>query len=253
MSVIDNLQALRIAADTIVSLRQTTPLDTAQLTFVLDHFQETARFLVASIPLLTHQQMDHVMSQVLLVVRPLRTTQQSLTVEYGTGLTAHFAAAVNTPTSFEYLRNRFLNKPKSTGGPTPYTRKVLRGIPANEFSSHYRLYNIPAHADNFVAGLVLGDAPTHSQETKDNALALLDAYINSKRLRAKNRYNARPTVAPLLAVIEKFKETMLVINTVSQEICSRRASAAAVSSGPSGLGYATEFDRLVRETIVNCG
>ena len=248
MSTIDKIQALRDAIDEIVSVHHIMPID--QLMLMLDEVQNHAKGVSASVPSMDNEEMSSTLLMVKMLATPLLTIQQEMTKEYSTYKDAYFAAEVDTPAMFEQMRTEFL------ASLPVKTRKLFLEIPSNELSSYHRRYNIPPHAGNFVTGLVTGGASvsnTEASESKKNQmgqlLKLLNEYNQAKRKGIKDVYDEGPTVAPLLALIDKVKKTATAITNITGEILRRRAMLRATHVGNRGMGIATELDYAVTAVL----
>jgi hypothetical protein len=214
MSVAQNLQALSAAVAVVGNIPATVE-NTIELTAALHNIQQLANNIFAAVPTMTSAEKCNVRIAVIGALRPLRASNSQLYTMFTDGMKAFFATNVDTPVAFEHLVRRFLSRTRDEHL-SDYSRSLFRSIPANEVHSRYPVFNIPVHAGNFVAGLVVGGAPTHRQ--KRRLFRLLDEYLANKRQLAHQRYRVRPEVAPLLALINKFTETITSITNVTSRI-----------------------------------
>jgi hypothetical protein len=215
MDAAQHMQALRVAVS-IVDTIQLVVANNIELTATLLN-DITTTFLndikdivdnCANIVLsLSSEEMDYFTSQVELIVgpsSPLWKAKSNLSWIYGTGLKTYIEENVN----LKDMESSFLPTL------TKKTHKVFLSIPPSKLHARYHIYNIPVHAGNFVMGLV---APSVIKEKR--VFKLIDEYLNSKRWRAKQIYDARPDVAPLRELINKFSETATsIINVMDQAI-----------------------------------
>jgi hypothetical protein len=223
MSVAHNLQALSAAVAVAGNIPATVE-NTIELTAALNNIQQVAHSILASVPSMTSAEKCNVRIAVIGALRPLRASNSQLYTMYTDGMKAFFATNVNTHVAFEHLLRRFLS-PNRIDHLKPYTvkvfHKVFQSMLPIEVSRRFPDFNIPVHANNFAAGLVtgglvMGGAPTDRQKCR--LFRLLDEYLANKRQLAHQRYRVRPEVAPLLALINKFLETIASITNVTSRI-----------------------------------